>query len=404
VSDKTGAVADNLEPATPEIRASDQDRERTVEQLRRHAIDGTLTLDEFTDRVGVALAARTRAELDAVLSDLPAAAAPEARRVRVRRWVVAFMSGSKAKGRWRVGESVTAVAVMGGCELDFRRAEINAPEVRVTAVAIMGGIDIIVPVGISVELTGLPIMGGKHIKIADVPFLPGSPLISVRAFPIMGGVNVRSKPESRKTGPADLERRPSQDLPVELSEVEEIVASRGEGEATGAPEGTVTIMFSDIAGYSEITDRLGDLAAHDLIRTHNAIVREQVHTQGGHEVKSHGDGFMVAFSSATRGLRCAVAIQKAFEKYCLEHPQEPIHVHLGLHAGEPVRDEDDLLGRTVIIASRLSDLASPGEILVSSLLHDLAESAGEFRFGEPRNVELKGISSAQTIYPVDWQG
>jgi adenylate cyclase len=102
-------------------------------------------------------------------------------------------------------------------------------------------------------------------------------------------------------------------------------------------------------------------------------------------------------------VRCAVAIQKAFEKYRLEQPGEPISLHIGLHTGEPVRDGGDLLGRSVITASRLSGAARPGEVLVSSLLHELAESTGEFRFGQPRQVELKGISGPQTAYPVDWQ-
>jgi class 3 adenylate cyclase len=98
-----------------------------------------------------------------------------------------------------------------------------------------------------------------------------------------------------------------------------------------------------------------------------------------------------------------VSLQKAIEKYCTEHPDEPIQLHIGLHTGEPIRDGGDLLGRTVITASRLSDTARPGEILVSALLYELAEPTGEFRFGEPRQVEMKGISGGRTVYPVEWQ-
>jgi class 3 adenylate cyclase len=112
---------------------------------------------------------------------------------------------------------------------------------------------------------------------------------------------------------------------------------------------------------------------------------------------------MVAFPSAAQGLRCAVAIQRAFDKYCVEHPDEPIRVRLGLHTGEPIRDGSDLVGRTVITASRLADVAQPGEIAASSILHDLAEFSGEFRFGAPRQVELKGITGAQRVYPVEWE-
>lgn len=407
---KTGCVPDEWEQLTPEIRASDADRELTLGQLRQHVTDGRLTLDEFADRVGVALAARTRGQLELLVSDLPTTAVqtapstvPERRLSAVRRRVVAIMSGSQAKGRWRVGKSVTAVAVMGGCELDFRQAQIEADEVQVTAVAVMGGIDIVVPEGIAVELSGLSIMGGKQLKVADVPVLPGSPVICVRAFPIMGGVSVRSKrtrgEAEKSTGDADT----TPPAPIELSEIQEIVPALGGASGSSAPEGTVTIMFSDIVGYSEMNVRLGDLAAHEVLRAHNAIFREQLATHGGQEVKSQGDGFMVAFSSATRALRCSVGIQKALEKYCTEHPDEPIRVHIGLHAGEPIRDGGDLLGRTVITASRLSDIARPGEILVSALLYELTDPTGEFKFGEPRQVDLKGMSGSRTVYPVQWQ-
>ncbi|HLX88627.1 MAG TPA: adenylate/guanylate cyclase domain-containing protein [Acidimicrobiales bacterium] len=392
-------MADDPGKAPPEIRISDQDRERAVTRLRHHAADGSLTLEEFTDRVGTALSARTRGELDSVLSDLAPEPSPESRRDRTRRWVVGVMGGGRAKGRWRVGGSVTALAVMGSCELDFRRAEIRSDEVRVTAIAFMGGIDILVPEGIAVELTGLPIMGGKHLKVADVPFLPGAPVISVRAFPIMGGVSVRSKSERTRSDPAEPERLES---PVDLSEKNEVALAPSSVASPTPREGTVTIMFSDIAGYSSITERVGDIAAHQLLRSHNVIVREQVTNHGGDEIKSQGDGFMVAFPSATQALRCAIAIQLAFEKYSVNHPDEPIQVHVGLHTGEPVRDGTDLLGRTVITASRLTDIARPGEILVSSLLHDLTESAGEFRFGDRRQVELKGITAPQTVYSVKW--
>jgi hypothetical protein len=135
------------------------------------------------------------------VSDLPVEAIPETLRTNARRWVVALMSGNKLNGRWRVGRSITAVAVMGCCELDLRQADISATEVRVTAVAVMGGVDIIVAEGIAVELRGLSIMGGKCMRVADVPVLPGSPIISVRAFPFMGGVSVRSKPEQPRGVP-----------------------------------------------------------------------------------------------------------------------------------------------------------------------------------------------------------
>jgi class 3 adenylate cyclase len=169
-----------------------------------------------------------------------------------------------------------------------------------------------------------------------------------------------------------------------------------------APDGTVTILFSDIAGYTPMTERLGDLRAGELLATHNKIVRGQVLAHGGFEVKTQGDGFMVAFAGAGRALRCAIAIQQAFADRNSASPDERIDVHLGLHTGEAVRQGDDFLGRTVIMASRITAQARAGEILVSNLIHELAASSGEFSFGQPREVELKGISARQVLYPIVW--
>src|ERR1039458_5526502 len=122
-------------------RVADADRDRTVTLLREHVVDGRLTLDEFSERVGLALQAKSRGDLDAVMADLPAPSlvAPGAPARRARRWHVAILSGHKTKGRWRISGKTTAIAVMGGCDMDLRRAEIEGPEVEITAFAFWGG-------------------------------------------------------------------------------------------------------------------------------------------------------------------------------------------------------------------------------------------------------------------------
>jgi class 3 adenylate cyclase len=292
------------------------------------------------------------------------------------------MGGAHTRGRWRCGDSITAVAVMGGCHLDFRGAEIDTDEVRVTAIAVMGGIDIVVPEGVEVSMTGLPVMGGRAVRVKDVAPLPGAPRIVVHAFPIMGGVNVRSLPRHARD---DAEPPPTQH------------------DAAPGLEGTVTIMFSDLCGYSELTDRLGDRAALDLLREHNRIVRDQIVAHGGQEVKASGDGFMVAFSSVARSLRCASDLQRTLAERNRASRSEPIRVHIGIHAGEALRDGNDFLGGTVIVASRLADAAAPEEILVSSVARELADSSREFAFGLPRSVALKGFLDARQAYPLRWQ-
>jgi class 3 adenylate cyclase len=369
---------------------SDADRDVVIELLKERTADGTLTLSEFAERVDRALAARTRGALDAVRSDLAGTpAAPSARRTTTHT-VVAVMSGAGKKGRWRCGGRVVAVAVMGGCVIDFRGAEIDAAEVHVVAVAVMGGIDIIVPEGIEVGLDGLPIMGGKSAQIKDVPRLPGSPRILVHAYPIMGGVTVRSRP--RHTAGRSVEA-------PEHNAVEATTTT------TSLPvDGTVTLMFSDVSDYSGITDRLGDVAANELLREYGALVQRCTEEQAGHVVKSHGDGLMMAFPSVLRGLRAAVDIQQALAKRNIETHDEKLHVHIGIHAGEVVRDGDDYLGSAVIIASRLTDAAGPDEILVSSVVRELAAGVREFTFETARDVKLKGVAETRRAYPVAHSG
>jgi Domain of unknown function (DUF1707)/Cell wall-active antibiotics response 4TMS YvqF len=183
----------------PELRAGDADRERVADRLRENLAAGRLTLDEFSQRLDAVYDARTYGELEALTHDLPQTATTPAvpSRRTPTRWSVAVMSDTKRRSRWRIADRTTAITVMGAVELDLRKAEIETPVVEITAVAVMGEVRIVVPEGVEVDLTGLAIMGAKEDRVADVPPLPGAPLIRVRAFALMGGVKVRSKREIR---------------------------------------------------------------------------------------------------------------------------------------------------------------------------------------------------------------
>jgi Domain of unknown function (DUF1707)/Cell wall-active antibiotics response 4TMS YvqF len=184
----------------PAVLASDAEREHVVLMLRDAAGEGRLTLEEFAGRVDRAYGARTSEELELVTRDLPARPpAPAVDSATATSTVVAIMSGSDRSGRWRLDKRCRAIAVMGGCKLDLRRAELTAPDPVIRAVAIMGGIEIVVPEGIAVEVTGLAVMGGKSVRIKDVEPPPGAPRVHVRVFALMGGVTVRSKAAKRKT-------------------------------------------------------------------------------------------------------------------------------------------------------------------------------------------------------------
>jgi hypothetical protein len=183
----------------PEIRVADDERERAVLDLREHAVAGRLTLEEFSERVDQAYAARTRGELDLVLRELPAAPLTPA---RTRRFGLAVMGGTNWRGRLRLPEHSTIVAIMGGANIDLRRAHIEAPEVTITAWAIMGGVNVTLPPNVEADVSGFSLMGGRN----DHTRTPAHPaaVVRIRAYSLMGGFNVRSArsalPEGRATG------------------------------------------------------------------------------------------------------------------------------------------------------------------------------------------------------------
>jgi class 3 adenylate cyclase len=167
-----------------------------------------------------------------------------------------------------------------------------------------------------------------------------------------------------------------------------------------APDGTVTILFSDIEGSTALNERLGDVRWLDLLRAHNRLIRDQVQACGGFEVKAQGDGFMIAFPSARRAIQCARAIQDAVGDELDEHPDGPIRVRIGLHTGEAIRQESDFYGKNVVIAARIADKARGGEILASSVVKQLTESAGDVTFQEEREMVLAGLAGSHAVYKV----
>lgn len=166
--------------------------------------------------------------------------------------------------------------------------------------------------------------------------------------------------------------------------------------------GTLTIVFSDIESSTEHATRLGDRRWFDVLATHNRIVRAQLRRFGGTEVKAQGDGFMLTFTSARRAVLFAIATQRA-----LGSPGPDgtggVRIRMGLHTGEAMVDRSgDLVGRHVIVAARVADLAAGGEILVSDLVREIVAARGDITFGPPRPVDLKGIEGTRIVHGVDW--
>ena len=169
-----------------------------------------------------------------------------------------------------------------------------------------------------------------------------------------------------------------------------------------APDGTVTLLFSDIEGSTPMNERLGDQRWMEVLREHNRLIREQVRSHEGFEVKTEGDGFMIAFQSARQAIECATAMQRAFAQRN-ESAEEPVNIRIGLHTGEPVKEADDFYGKHVNLAARIASQASGGEILASALLKELIDSAGDIAFGDEQEVVLKGLSGSQRVFSVGWQ-
>lgn len=439
---------------SPEIRASDAEREYVVDVLRGHCSAGRIDLDEFSERINKVYAARTIGELNDTTSDLPVPtsqsglAKEPGRTRRAVRWTIGIMSGPSRRGRWRIEGGTTAIAFMGGVNLDLRDAEIAGDEITIRVFAMMGGVEIIVPEGIEVHISGIPFMGGCDDKTnPDAPILPGTPVVRIKYFAMMGGVAVKSKASPEEEAKRKQERRSAREArrdsfrgihdarsdarrdvheAIQQAKLEAIqqareatkkalaaipdwlpqppqrpqppqTAQRGATNNTNqAPEGTVTLLVTDIEGSTSMTEEMGDIRWMRVLNKHNDQVRSCVNDHGGIELKQQGDGFLLAFPSARKALLCAASLQKAF------HDDE-LPVRMGLHTGEVIRDGDDLYGRNVILASRIADQAHGGEILVSSLTKELTDSSGDLDFSDNRAVELKGLNGTFQVWSLAWK-
>jgi hypothetical protein len=201
----------------PELRASDADRERAADTLRRAAGVGRLTVDELDERLNAAYAARTRAELERLVADVvvadeepgtPAHRMPVRRGEGGSRWLIAIMGGHDRRGRWRLNERATSINIMGGSDLDLNDAELADEHVELTVFSLMGGADIRVPDGLNVEVTDFALMGGNKVDIGDPRPDPGGPVLRLRLISIMGGSDVtRGRKKSRAERRAERERR-----------------------------------------------------------------------------------------------------------------------------------------------------------------------------------------------------
>jgi len=165
--------------------------------------------------------------------------------------------------------------------------------------------------------------------------------------------------------------------------------------------GLVTILFTDVEGSTSLTDRLGDAKARDLLREHERLTREALKAHSGSEIKTMGDGFMASFGSPTQALECAISLQQSFAERN-ESADEPIRVRIGLNAGEPIAEDEDLFGTAVNVAARVAAKAQGGEILVSDVVRQLV-AGKKFPFSDRGETELKGLEDPVRLFEVGWR-
>lgn len=189
-------------------------------------------------------------------------------------------------------------------------------------------------------------------------------------------------------------------LTVTLEELERTIQrDQPDISSTLAADGTVTIVFTDIVDSTVLLGRLGDQAWLEVIRRHNNVIEEATAAHSGTVVETQGDGSMLAFSSARRAVACAQSIQHAIGRAFVDE-SAPIRVRIGLHTGDALREADHFYGTTVHYAARVASQALGGEVLASSLVHDLVAGPG-IDFLESREVELKGLDGSHRLYAVD---
>jgi class 3 adenylate cyclase/alpha-beta hydrolase superfamily lysophospholipase len=171
-------------------------------------------------------------------------------------------------------------------------------------------------------------------------------------------------------------------------------------ERTRQSIGARTILFTDLVASTAITTRMGDRMGQDVVRRHNDIVRRALTEHAGEEVKHTGDGIMASFASASLAAECAVRIQ---QQVALQNRDgdEQVGVRIGLNAGEPIADEDDLFGAAVQLARRVCDAASPHEVLATNVVRELCLGKG-LTFEARGEHTLKGFDEPVALYAVPW--
>jgi class 3 adenylate cyclase len=173
-------------------------------------------------------------------------------------------------------------------------------------------------------------------------------------------------------------------------------------DASPASTGTAVILFTDIVASTALTERMGDAAFRGASRALDEQLRAAIRDAGGTPIagKVLGDGVMATFPSAAQAIDAALRCQALIGSSNLQHPTSNIQLHLGIHAGDVIREPDNVYGGAVNIASRICALSVPGEILVSDVVRGMARTSAGVEFDDRGDQEMKGVGDAVRVYAV----
>jgi len=172
-------------------------------------------------------------------------------------------------------------------------------------------------------------------------------------------------------------------------------------DSPSVPEGTITLLSTDLVGSTLLNQALGDDASASIEREIKSLALEQMKKSGGIVIKDTGDGLMVAFRSARKAVICAKEFQRTIAQRNNEHPEVIVQLRIGLHTGEVLSENGDSRGETVIITKRVEEASNPGEIFASETVYGVLGTMRS-ELEDQGDFNLKGITTPWHLYRVPW--
>jgi pilus assembly protein CpaF len=170
--------------------------------------------------------------------------------------------------------------------------------------------------------------------------------------------------------------------------------------SAGQSEGTVTIMFTDVEGSTQMLSSRGFTTSHEIMKAYESIIEEKITEHAGRRIKGLGDGVMVSFGSTRHAVECGIAIQRGIGEYSKQNPERRLKIRIGINTGEVVEEAGDIFGAAVNVAARVAGKAKGGEILVSEIVRDLVGPVSEMKFGYRGRYKLKGFPDRFRLHDV----